>query len=403
MWLVRPLMRRRVRPVSVLTSVITLLQVLVVSPALPAVNEADATAASRPATEVTEEYQHRFDALPADDVAGHYALAEWCSRQGRYDLLLRQAQYVLKLDPKNVNARLLQTIALRNLNDQRRAERPGKPRPGARDQGPLISKAGIQRLRFAELLDLRPASSGTNSPRESVTVRFDKGVLTDFLDAMSDVPEFQGEANRERFLSLTPTQRVQIIRQATGNTYADRIDILSDPLVFRRFRQVLPLIERGCAAIGCHGGDTPAKPFGLRSSLAHPDQSLYTQFLILDRVSVGRNRLIDRDNPQDSLLLQYGLPTRYAQVTHPTEIKPLYPQGKDDVNYKLVSDWIRLLRTPRPRIGIDLPGYPEPPLPGAVLLGQTPGSPGPSQPTPAPGPAGGVPDRPASPAPRPGS
>jgi hypothetical protein len=327
MWFGRPLMRRHVRPVCVSMVAIALFQVMAFSPALSAEKAAATAPASQPASVLAEEYLRRFEALPADDVAGHYALAEWCNQQRQYDLL--QTQYVLKLDPKNVNARLLHTVALRNLNDRRRAERPDRLKPGARDQGPLISKEDVERLRFAELLDFRPGTSTPAPLRESVTVHFDKGVLTDFLEAMGDAPEFRGEANRDRFFSLTPTQQVQVIRQYTGNAFANRIEILSDPLVFRRFKQVLPVIERGCATTGCHGGDTPAKPFGLRSSLAYPEQSLYTQFLILDRVSMGRNRLIDRDNPQDSLILQYGLPSRYGQLTHPTEVKPLYPQGQD--------------------------------------------------------------------------
>ncbi len=322
----------------------------------------------KPDSTLSAQYEERFAELNADDVKGHFALAQWCNEQGQYELAVKQSEYVLKLDPKHEGARRLSAAASRNVEAIRGGKTVRRRPPTAGEAG-LISKEDVQKLRFLEMLDYQ-AERIDPAWRESLAVRFEKGVLIEFLDTMGDSPEFAGRANRQRFLSLTPTQQVQVIRQFTGLTYQPKIEIPSDPLVFRRFKPVAAIIERGCSTRDCHGGEKPAKPFGWRGHYLYPEQSLYTQFLILDRGVLGRERLIDRAQPADSLILQYGLPARVPHKPHPgnMEFKPLYPQGLDDPGYRMVHDWIEMLRVPRPVNGINLEGYPEPPPPGSELI-----------------------------------
>lgn len=321
--------------------------------------------ASQPNASLVTEYEQRYVALRPDDVDGHFALAEWCGENGLYDLAVRQTRYVLSRDSRRADARLLQTVALRKLAEQSRGDNPSvRSSPAAAG---LLTPQDVQLLRFIELLDFQP--DVPPAWRESVSLKFDRNLIADFLDSVRDVPEFNGRQNRQRFIALKPTQQLQVIRQYSGTKFLPRIQILSDPVVFRRFRAVAAVIERGCGGSGCHSGESPAPPFGLRSSVQHPEQSLYTQFLILDRVTLGRERLINRDRPADSLILQYGLPSRFGASSHPGQLKPLYPQGPDDVNYRMILEWIDMLRVPQPMTGIKLEGYPEPPPPGAHLTG----------------------------------
>jgi hypothetical protein len=321
----------------------------------------------KPDAVLSAQYEERFAELDARDVKGHYALAQWCDGQGQYELVVKQTEYVLKLDPKHAGARQLNAAALRKL-DELRPGKGGRKRPPTAAEAGLISKEDVQKLRFLEMLDYQ-AERLVPEWRESLSVRFEKGTLVEFLDTMGDSLEFAGKPNRQRFLSLTPTQQVQVMRQFSGLTFQPKIAILSDPLVFRRFRPVAAIIERGCSTRDCHGGENPAKPFGWRGHFLYPEQSLYTQFLILDRVVLGRERLIDRGQPADSLILQYGLPARVPHKPHPGQMqfKPLYPRGLDDPGYRMVSNWIEMLRVPRPVNGIKLEGYPEPPPPGSHL------------------------------------
>jgi len=342
--------------------------------------------ATRPAGDVGKEFRQRFSQLQPTDVQGHYRLAEWCRQQGYYRLLFRQAKYVLKLDAKHEQARQLLRIARQNLS------RHGGKKEGLTDTAPREARGGnapseyltardIQKLRFAEVQDLplnmrdwRTASPLPREARQSrqetefVKVVFKKGVLNDFLDAMSGNVDFSRREDRTQFLDLPPTRQFQLIRFHAGDRYANRIQIQSDPLVFRQFNKVLPVVMQGCGTAACHGSSTN-KSFRLRASRLGSQANLYTNFLILNRITFGKEAVVNRGKPESSLLLDYGLPADYAKRVHATPIEPVFVRGLQDPKYQMILDWIRSLRMPYPRTNITLPGYPERPPPGSFLGG----------------------------------
>jgi hypothetical protein len=335
--------------------------------------------ATRPATsrpdrspaDLRREYQERFKSLRADDVQAHYALAEWCRDQRQYRSLFRQAQYLLQLQPDHENARLLYRLAVDQLRAQNAQTRPaeGDGQTGSAD-GELLTPKQIQKLKFAEFLNpdqIRPplpingrAIEGLRE--EFLKVRFDGNVLNEFLDQMSGHQDFSSRADRTRFLSLPPTRQVQLIREYTGEKYQNRIEIINDPLVFRQFDRVLPMIMNGCGTTQCHGGGE-AEGWRLRTVRPRTDLNLYTNYLILNRVRKDNQRVINRPKPEESLLLQYGLPPQQAMYQHPEPIPVMFPKGWEDARYRTILAWIQNLPMPEPKIGVALPGYPEPPPP----------------------------------------
>ncbi|NLE61157.1 MAG: hypothetical protein GX616_22645, partial [Planctomycetes bacterium] len=145
--------------------------------AVPALS-AQAAEEPKALSPVIEEYQRRLSELRPSDAAGHYALAQWCSEQGQYQLVVERTQHVLELDPRNVDARLLNTAALHKLGQQPLdASTDGRP-PGEAALG-LITKQDVERLRFIEMLDFQP-DDVPPAQRESLSVRFDRGLLTAF-------------------------------------------------------------------------------------------------------------------------------------------------------------------------------------------------------------------------------
>jgi len=330
--------------------------------------------ASRPhrsPVDLKREYQERRNRLKADDVQAHYELAEWCNQNQMYLQLLRQSQYVLQLQPDHENARLLYRLAVERLKAQNAQTRPGDADEAQTSDGEFLTPGAIQKLKWAEFLD---AGQGLprlpNAPRryrnelqeEFLQVRFEGDVLNEFIDRMAGHPDFDSREERSLFLQLSPTLQTQLIRQHTGNRYQPRIEIRNNPLVFQQFEQVLPIITAGCAASRCHGGPD-AHGWRLRTTRPRTDLNLYTNFLIVNRVTHGTQRLVNRPKPEESLLLQYGLPTQQAMYRHPQPIPPVYPRGFDDVRYRTVLAWIEGLTVPEPRPGVSLPGYPEPPPP----------------------------------------
>ncbi len=344
--------------------------------AVPLLGLAQATrpATSRPehsAADLRREYQERFKSLKPDDVQAHYALAEWCRENRLYHSLFLQTKYILQLQPDHENARLLYRLAAEHLRAQGAQSRPadGDAQATTAD-GELLTPKQIQKLKFAEFLNadqVRPAlpvngRAGEGLREEFLKVRFDGDVLNEFLDQMSGDPDFDSKEDRTRFLLLPPTRQVQLIREHTADKYQNRIEILNDPLVFRQFERVLPMVMSGCGTTACHGG-ADAEGWRLRTARPKTDLNLYTNYLILSRTSKGNQRVINRPKPDESLLLQYGLPPQQATFQHPEPIPVLYPKGREDARYRTMLAWIRNLTVPEPRNGVTLPGYPEPPPP----------------------------------------
>lgn len=373
-----------------------LLSLVVVAPLLVL---AQATQPDRPQrdaspVELRREYQERFNKLKADDVQGHYALAEWCREHRLYRSLLKQAQYVLQLEPDNENARLLYRVAVDALRAQNAQTRPAEGAAAAESvDGELLGPQQIQTLKFAEFLDLdetRPSLPVQGRVRdgqkgETFKVRFSGDVLKDFLEYMSGHPDFRSREDRTAFLSLNPTRQAQVIRQHSGTRFQDDVEIVTDPLIFQQFDRVLPMVMSGCATSNCHGG-ADAESWRLRTVRPRTDLNLYTNFLILNRAQHGLQRVVNRAKPEESLLLQYGLPPQQALFQHAEEIPVMFPRGREDARYRTILTWIENLRVPEPKTGVALPGYPEPPPPqlGGVPKAPEPASPPAEAPAPAP-------------------
>jgi len=252
----------------------------------------------------------------------------------------------------------------------------------AANVGEFLTADQIQRLKWAEFLDANATIWPTDRTRRHTTdrttlsgpieemlqVRYRGPVLREFFDRMANTPGITGftaRDDRNRWMRQPMTYQVQQIRKLSGSAFEDRIEIINDPVVFRQFDRVLPTVIDTCSS--CHGG-SEAPIWRLRTSRPRSDANRYTNFLILNRVRVGKQRLVDRSRPEESLLLQFGLPPAEATRVHPRPIPVMFPGGKNDVRYQTILNWIQTLKMPEPRTGVSLPGYPEPPLP---VIGMT--------------------------------
>jgi hypothetical protein len=326
-----------------------------------------------------KDYQDRRNRLAANDVPGHYALAEWCLKNKLHEPLLRQAEYVLRLDPGSEQARTLYRYATDQIRTQLSRTRPADgSAPHESSEGEFLTPAQIQRLKWAEFLDAdavvppikplrsRADAAGRTSPNslteEFLKVRYEGKVLDEFFDLMSGTPDFTSREDRAYLFRLPPTRQVQLIRKNSVSRFQNRIEIVNDPVVFRQFDRALPLVTSGCGTVACHGGPN-AQVWRLRTARTRPELNRYTNFLILNRVRDGNQLLVNRAKPEESLLLQYGLPPVEAVRPHPEPIPVMFPAGRNDVRYRTILGWIQSLRVPESRTGVTLPGYPEPPPP----------------------------------------
>lgn len=211
----------------------------------------------------------------------------------------------------------------------------------------------INRIRYLELRAFRREG---NQP-DRVTVKVPRGTVDDFLLEMEGHPDFRGEATRREFRKLTPPQKLHEIARYMGDAWHDRVRIETDPEIFVAFRnQVMPLVLRGCAATGCHSPSyRDAARFGLFKDPKRSAATTYANFVMLNELGAGDLPLINRAQPENSLLLMYMLPEKdvRAMMRHPGGIalKPIY-QSREALGYKRIEQWIASLRQPPPNYGV---------------------------------------------------
>jgi hypothetical protein len=240
---------------------------------------------------------------------------------------------------------------------------PGKgaeagPEPAANTRGrlprlPALSAHDIQRLKLAELrLDGAAENVRVQFGTKAEQNELAKQVLAELRDRTDYRKEWE-----DILLHGQPHEKLRLIVKTTGNKYADRITVTSDPEVFANFRtHVLPLVARGCAKSGCHSGNDAAV-FRFPDGSAQNEAYMYLAFYLLDRLETRQGPLIDRDNPGGSVLLGYMLPQKDNSQAHPEidrkrKISPVL-RGADNAAYKHIVDWINSLRVPHPDYELD--------------------------------------------------
>lgn len=233
--------------------------------------------------------------------------------------------------------------------------------------GPVIMRKltseEINRIRFLELRAFRLAA--TDAP-DRVTVKIPKKTVDDFLLEMEGHKDFLGEPSRREFRKLTPPQKLHYIAKYQGDAFIDRVKIESDPEVFLEFRKrILPTVLRGCATSGCHNMSyDESTRFGLYKDPKKLNEKIYANFVLLSELQYDGMSVINRTQPDNSLLLTYMLPAKEVKesMRHPgtEELKPIF-QSRAAPNYKRIERWIASLRQPAPSYGVSMINrYPTP-------------------------------------------
>ncbi len=300
--------------------------------------------------DVDAEYQKRFEALEADDLNGHYSLALWCREKEAYRLLRKQASYILRKKKDHEPAKLMLELAKRRLEAAEEGDDDANGPGGTPAQGSLgriLSDQEVQSLRRAELLLDRP---------DKVRVKFGNKVLNRFFAELEGSSGF--DYGRRRFFKLPPSEKAQLILKHAPLAYGQDVEIVTDPQRFADYRrQVLPVVLDKCATSACHG----AKGRGdwrIYNDKQLSTNRVYTDYLIMHEYSLGNDRLINRDFPEQSLLLTYGLPQ--GSKKHSVSIHAAF-RDSSDRKYAAILDWINTLSVPGPDYGISIsqtPGKP---------------------------------------------
>lgn len=310
-----------------------------------------------------KEYQDRLAKLGEKDVEGRLQLARWAFDNHRYDLSRDAVEKALAIDPNNAEATtFLELIQRQRAMERNQSQENTTPQDQANQGGQevrppvaaverrLLTPDNVNAIRQFEL-----RSSDTNA-----RIRFENDVRRRFVTAYNQ--------DQNYFNNLQPVdQALEILNQADDKFTKD-VRILSDPqsmLEFRRFVQ--PMVLQNCATSGCHGGPAGGKLILFTNGEA-TDAVAYTNFYILQSYArtlaapgnafgagPAQRKLIDRTQPEMSLLAQYGLPADKSDIDHPQVpgYRPIF-RSRDDARFKQLISWMRdSLRPVEPHYGIE--------------------------------------------------
>ena len=294
-----------------------------------------------------QEYFTRRAAIEAKDAAGFLQLGKWaCEKK-----LLREAKVVLatalKINPQLAEAETL----LNKINTA--ITSGGASTAGVQDKY-LLSMADIYRVRIEEF----------SRKDDVVSVRYRNRVLDRFITAMSGRDEFESDMHfGKKFMGYTAIKKIRYIldpnRTIPPETLATlKQDILieADPAFMKTFRtRIWPVVKQNCATTACHGAPAGKGKIKIRlfNASARNAKIAYTNFVILAGTSGKEGgRVLDRDTPHESLLLEYLLPKRMAKRQHPDTKKAVRNlfRDREQPAYKVIHGWISSLAAP---------GYPD--------------------------------------------
>jgi hypothetical protein len=326
---------------------------------------------------VEEQFRQRHAELEPEDVQGRIDLARWAFDRREYALARDILEEALEIDARHMEAANLLDLVrsqIRMERTRRRAEEappadPDRPEAPPAPRGtdrPLLSPDQINIIRQKEM----------QAPQDlNIRIRFERDVRRRFVNGHPiTMPEF----NR-----LRPFEQAEMIIREGDPQMRHDVQILSDPLAMSDFRRsIQPIILAGCATSGCHGGAT-AGDFVLHSP-ANNDAAAYTNFYILQKYGVmvearggifgpgmAERQLVDRSQPEQSLLVQFALQPAIADVPHPEVPGQQYRgvfRNRQDPRYRQFVTWIGSslgVVEPDYQIDLDIPGIrrPEPEQP----------------------------------------
>jgi hypothetical protein len=310
-----------------------------------AFGQAPPPASPSPPASPIDQYEQKRKAIDPNSADDHYGLGEWAFRNGLTQKALEELKAALAISPGHVRASILIQEVQRRLGVGP-ATQGTRPAPEANAVGAVLPREwlapeeDIFRIRMEEL-----------RPEERLPIQFRNDVINRFIKkwrGKEEFKEFRFEDAFRGWVQANPARAVEFMREKDPEDTDIKDDILvqNDPKFMTDFRaKVWPIVAASCAAPQCHGGGEPKGGLRLFNVAGRNERIDYTNYLLVDGVVSRGRRMVDRANPEVSLLLQYMLPEDLAQFRHSTKIQAAAGR-KEDARYVAVLEWIQSLHRP---------------------------------------------------------
>ena len=290
------------------------------------------------------------EAAPNPDALAHFRKAKELLDAQRYADAKKEADLAATLDPNLQDAKLLQAVIAGRLADHpaptaTASATTGPAEPAAKSE--LLTPEQITRIR---LIELDPKETG-------LTGSVDRKTLEDYwanVALKNTGGDRLTDTDRNNFLNPSNfTTQVFKLRDSGDPAYINKIKLTKDPANLVAFKQkVQPWLVQNCAT--CHAAPA-ANGFRISGTpnRAATDAEVYTNFYNLASYAKGDAQMLDRDHPENSLMLQYALPKKEAAFPHPGKAEIASKLAATSPVYKDLLKWLGTLTFPRPNYGIE--------------------------------------------------
>jgi hypothetical protein len=328
-----------------------------------------------------EEYAQRRAKLDDGDIKGRLDLAQWLYDHNLLDLARHELTDLRQRAPDNEDVALLSRLLDKALADRAATSQPATPgvsetatpapAPGAAAK--MLTPTDINIIRIWEI-DFH-AQPHVTIPKALIDTLFTKYAADPAVPA--------GQPERDAFRALDPAAQLSVIftlnasQQQLVKDFYGKITVADDPPVIATFRKFHQTYVVGyCGAAKCHGSPGAGKLLLFTKNTSSP-QTVYTNFYILQSYATGQANMVDREHPELSLLVQFGMNQANATFPHPTTPgwRQSFATDQEPIP-RMIEDWARAWRKASGTARVTYPINYSPPAPPA---------PAPAPPAPAPG------------------
>lgn len=199
---------------------------------------------------------------------------------------------------------------------------------------PLLSQDDVELIKVYEV-DL----GADPEPR----IVIPKSELRDFLKEFQEDDRIpRGKQSQEKWLRLDGHKQLALLFQLRARDYYKHVRVRSQIESLREFSNIHRryILEYFQPTFGA--GQVPGLFLFPRTRGLDADRMEMTNFYILTQTAIDGKLIIDRNEPEDSLLVQWALPRESAKFAAPNNLQGWQPKFKDtkDERYRDLVKWI---------------------------------------------------------------
>lgn len=304
--------------------------------------------------EPREQYRQMRAELENDDLDGRYRLAYTMYEKKWFALALAELSALEREFRDSDKVRTLKTVVQSRIDRENestsRRHTPAAAAPAGADVNVVTETPGSEQLLAQEQINLIRVYEADLDAQPKITVP-PETIEKLFKDYASDDRLVK---DQRAFRRMPGHEQLNILFDLQARELYGDVVIRQDSPAIKSFRSQLHqrYALNYCATTGCHGDSSPGGLFLFRIQ-PNTDETVYTNFYILNQVQKTQGAMIDRDEPRRSLLLQYGLKRDAAATPHP-EVPGWRPQfiNEHDKRFEAYVEVIDQLWKPAPEYGI---------------------------------------------------